>query len=214
MLFLGIVYGIMCTAGHGGIFMAKNEINSQGGAVKAKFADRLIALLQEESEKGISMAQVGKACNLATGTISKYTLGNTEIGAANLLKFAEYFDTSADYLLGVSDVRTLNNDIASAAITIGINDNSIEALKYLSTAYADDNSRTALNAFLSNGNFIGDFLDIFMKYAEARETFEEVHINTDKYYSEQERSQMELREYQAMKHIVAVMDEMYKKYKK
>jgi len=194
--------------------MAKNEINSQGGAVKAKFADRLMALLQEEAEKGISMAQVGKACNLATGTISKYTLGNTEIGAANLLKFAEYFDTSADYLLGVSDVRTLNNDVASAAITIGVNDTTIQTLKYLATIYPEDGHRTALNLFLSDVSFIGDFLDIFMKYVEARETFEAVNADTDKYYSEQERSQMELREYQAMKHIVAVMNEMYTKYKK
>ena len=189
--------------------MAKNEINSQGGAVKAKFADRLMALLQEEAEKGISMAQVGKACNLATGTISKYTLGNTEIGAGNLLKFAEYFNTSADYLLGATEHRTRDNDIVSAAETIGLNDVSVQTLKTLSCFESD-----ALNVLLSDREYLDGFLDIFLKYAEERKVYEDVLASTDRHYAEHERSQVDLREYQASKYVVALMDKMYARYKK
>ena len=60
------------------------------------FADILKRLL---AEKKISFANLGRAVGVTKQTISEYCKGNTVPKADTLIKIAEYFGVSPDYLL-------------------------------------------------------------------------------------------------------------------
>lgn len=53
-------------------------------------------------DKGLTQPAFGKLFNLSKDTISKYENNKSEPSDALLLKFAEFFDVSTDYLLGGS----------------------------------------------------------------------------------------------------------------
>lgn len=66
-----------------------------------KFADRLLEL---RKEKGISQEKLGEALDGYKKTsISEWELGKKEPSFDVLLKVAEYFNVSTDYLLGRVD---------------------------------------------------------------------------------------------------------------
>jgi len=55
-------------------------------------------------EKGISQLKLAMDLNMSQNTISRYETGEREPGINELIKIADYFDVSVDYLLE----RTLN----------------------------------------------------------------------------------------------------------
>jgi len=58
-------------------------------------------------EKGISQLKLAMELNMSQNTISRYETGEREPGIIELIKIADYFDISIDYLLG----RTQNPKI-------------------------------------------------------------------------------------------------------
>ncbi len=54
-------------------------------------------------QHNISMKKLGEAINLGESTISQYESGNREPSFDILIKIADYFNVSIDYLLGRSD---------------------------------------------------------------------------------------------------------------
>ncbi len=59
-------------------------------------------------EKGISQLKLAMDLNMSQNTISRYETGDREPGISDLIKIAEYFDVSIDYLVGRTDNPTLN----------------------------------------------------------------------------------------------------------
>lgn len=51
----------------------------------------------------ISQTQLAKATGLSQRTISKYELNQMEPTASALISFSNFFEESADYLLGLKD---------------------------------------------------------------------------------------------------------------
>ena len=51
-------------------------------------------------EKDISQNQLAKVLNVKQQTISKYIYGIVEPGIDTILKIADYFDVTTDYLFG------------------------------------------------------------------------------------------------------------------
>ena len=68
---------------------------------------RLRALRQEQN---ISMKQLGDIVGVAESTISLYETEKRKVDTDMLIKFANYFNVSTDYLLGVSDERNSSLD--------------------------------------------------------------------------------------------------------
>ncbi len=64
------------------------------------FGERLKYL---RTEKGIGQNLLSKELNLSNASISYWETGKQEPGAEALFKLANYFNVSADYLLGLSD---------------------------------------------------------------------------------------------------------------
>ena len=54
-------------------------------------------------EKGVSQKEVAQALNLANNAIARYELGLREPSHQILVALCDYFDVSADYLLGRID---------------------------------------------------------------------------------------------------------------
>lgn len=59
-------------------------------------------------EKGISQLKLAMDLNMSQNTISRYETGDREPGISDLIKLAEYFDVSIDYLVGRTDNPKFN----------------------------------------------------------------------------------------------------------
>ncbi len=64
------------------------------------FADRLLEL---RKEKGISQAKLAKQLEVSYGVVCYWETDRSEPTAPNLVKIADFFDVSVDYLLGRVD---------------------------------------------------------------------------------------------------------------
>lgn len=58
--------------------------------------------------KGISQLKLAMELNTNQNTISRYETGEREPGINDLIKIADYFNVSLDYLLGRTDKPELN----------------------------------------------------------------------------------------------------------
>lgn len=65
---------------------------------------RRICDLREDAD--IRQWQIAKYLHIAQQTYSNYELGQREIPIEILIKIAEFHNTSVDYLLGLTDVKT------------------------------------------------------------------------------------------------------------
>ena len=64
------------------------------------FAERLLEL---RKEKGISQATLAKHLEVSYAVVCYWETDRSEPTAPNLVKIADYFETSVDYLLGRKD---------------------------------------------------------------------------------------------------------------
>ena len=65
-----------------------------------KFSERLKEL---RMSKGLTMEQLGKEIETTRGTIGNFENGNKKPSLDMLIKIANYFDVSIDYLAGRTD---------------------------------------------------------------------------------------------------------------
>jgi len=65
-----------------------------------KFTKRLLELRQE---KGVTQIQVSEGTGLSNATIANYEIGKRTPAMACLIRLANYFNCSIDYLVGISD---------------------------------------------------------------------------------------------------------------
>lgn len=66
------------------------------------FSKRLREL---RKEKGVSQVQLGELLGYGDTAISGYETGRNEPGFMDLIRICEILDVSADYILGISDIR-------------------------------------------------------------------------------------------------------------
>ena len=64
------------------------------------FAERLLEL---RKEKGLSQASLAKKLQVSMSVVCYWETDKSEPTAPNLVKIANYFDVSVDYLLGRED---------------------------------------------------------------------------------------------------------------
>ena len=86
-------------------------------------------------------------------TFIKYYNGTSECSATNLIKIANYYGVSTDYLLGRTDAKTPDTSISGCTQLTGLSETSIRKLMELNeenraTWYGD-----VCNSIISNDNF-------------------------------------------------------------
>ncbi|MDE5602277.1 MAG: helix-turn-helix domain-containing protein [Clostridia bacterium] len=67
---------------------------------KATYVERIKQLRVED---GLSQAQLAKAVGISQSAIAVWELGARTPSADAIIKLAEYFGVTADYILGLSD---------------------------------------------------------------------------------------------------------------
>jgi len=90
------------------------------------FADRLSDLM---ADRGLGPRTVAAAVGIGHASISKYTDDKAEPGINSLVKLADYFGVSLDYLAGRTDVESPNDTIQGVADYTGLSEKAINALR-------------------------------------------------------------------------------------
>lgn len=65
-------------------------------------------LKEIRKSKGISQLKLAMDLNMNQNTISRYETGEREPGLAELVKIADYFNVSIDYLLERTNISKMN----------------------------------------------------------------------------------------------------------
>lgn len=116
------------------------------------------------SDKGIEITQedMAKKCYTTKSTISRMEKGETEPTVNTLIKYAETFDVSIDYLLRYTNAK--NPEHRTVSHELGLSDKAIETLKYIkkNAAFEDYDISALVNAFIGSGSATFDlFNDLF-----------------------------------------------------
>lgn len=111
------------------------------------FAARLRELM---SERGESAACISRILNATPQTITNYTLGKNGPSMGNLVALSQHFGTTTDYLLGVSDVRTVSASMRAIVDYTGFSERAIVAFMQITNPGSRNGNdhRTAMNSFL------------------------------------------------------------------
>lgn len=90
------------------------------------FADRLRGLMSENETTQTELAGV---TGITRQAISQYMDGSIQPNIEKLYKIADFFKASADYLLGLSNVKSSNADNKEINRKLGLSDYSIDILE-------------------------------------------------------------------------------------
>ncbi|WP_322199257.1 helix-turn-helix domain-containing protein [Acutalibacter intestini] len=89
------------------------------------FAGRFRELREEY---GFKQAEMGEELGVSRGTISFYENTDRTPDIEFAARAAKFFGVSADYLLGLTDIRSVDSDIRAAGDYTGLNDKNLEWL--------------------------------------------------------------------------------------
>lgn len=67
-----------------------------------------VRLKELRKKKGISQLRLATELNTTQNTISRYETGEREPGIDELIKIADYFNVSVDYLIGRTENSKMN----------------------------------------------------------------------------------------------------------
>lgn len=151
----------------------KDEDKERKQNLKNLFADRLDDLVEEKKESiktsnkdkknstKISNKEIAEGIQISESQLSKVLYAQTELGISGLVKIAEYFNVSTDYLLGLTDLKSPKEDFKTIHKVTGLLDEGIKNLYSMNRKH--DGSIYVLNLLLDNPKFTSLLLEI-MQY--------------------------------------------------
>lgn len=89
------------------------------------FPTRLRGLI---AEKRVTQKEVADGVGIIRQSVGLYSTGQRTPDIEVLKKFCDYFDVSADYFLGISDVRSYDMEIKEISAITGLSDKAIATL--------------------------------------------------------------------------------------
>ena len=89
------------------------------------FASRLRELMEE---RGVTQGDIAAVTGRSRQTVSQYVNGISEPGYDNLVNIAVALNVSTDYLLGLSEIKSINPEITLAQKITGLDEYSIDKL--------------------------------------------------------------------------------------
>ena len=132
------------------------------------FPSTLRGLLESNPKDGHSTTYkaLGEAVGVRQQTISQYASGQTQPTADVVLRIAQFFDVSVDYLL--TGVSSYNKDISEE---LGLSESAVEHLKHAKQLYPQADPECIktmpyLDELLSDKDFY-EFLDALYYYVEG-----------------------------------------------
>ena len=138
-----------------------------------KIASKRIAELREE--KGLTQKDLAGKLNVDTSTIGHCERGRN-IPIDILCQIAKYFETSTDYLLGITNCKTPKKDYRALCDAIGIDDTAAQILEEINFVYGGQYLIPMLN-FLIKQELLppddGFFEEQYRKIENAKTTDKE-----------------------------------------
>lgn len=99
-------------------------------------------------KKGETQRELAIAIGVEKDTINRWESAKRGIKAQDIAKLAQHFNVSADYLLGISEIATVNTDIKMIHDYTGLSTEAIKNLRFLS--FKKDKDRYLLGGFTVN----------------------------------------------------------------
>lgn len=94
-------------------------------------ADRLDELVNRKKSEGLKQKDVAAALGISSGTLSSWCSDDKTASISAIPVLAKYFNVSADYLLGVSETKSIDTNIRIAQETTGLSEATIIKLQEL-----------------------------------------------------------------------------------
>lgn len=104
-----------------------------------------LSRLQQLMNKKESRSKIAKDLGCDISTITKHFNGDRAVTAEYLLKYADYFDVSLDYLVGRTDTPTTDKDLRAVCDYTGLSEMAIKTLHSVSVDREDNLSNNELN---------------------------------------------------------------------
>ncbi|MBQ8176875.1 MAG: helix-turn-helix transcriptional regulator [Oscillospiraceae bacterium] len=104
------------------------------------FGERLAAL---RNKKGLTQSELADNIKIQRVTIAKYETGQRAPSIDHLINFAEYFQVSTDYLLGLTETATTDTNVQMVCASTGLSENAVKSLIDLKTD-TEDGKRTKI----------------------------------------------------------------------
>ena len=162
--------------------MPRKKLNYTDNYYKP-FPTRLRRLMRGDAGKinrTVSQQELADYLGLkARQSVSAYCDGSGQPSWENIAKIAEYFSVSTDWLLGVTNIESVERNIQVAASTLGISGKAAENLARISTETEDDNifislkksaAHDALNRILESEDvlWVAEATDHLLEIEKAR----------------------------------------------
>lgn len=78
--------------------------------------------------KGHTQKEIAELCGVKPQSVSLWLNGSTRPDILYLAKIAEFFNVSTDYLLGLSDIKTTDNETKALCLSLGLSENAVGVL--------------------------------------------------------------------------------------
>lgn len=148
-----------------------------------KVSKRIVELREERGE---TQQELADAIGITRQSLSRYEIAARTINVDVLGALARHFCVSADYLLGLSDVKSTEHDMQIACNVTGLSEKAIDMLSdrgILAYCCRDNNNparvyEEILNRVLSNALFY----DMVSNYAQLFEVSEEMYQSRSLYH--------------------------------
>lgn len=120
------------------------------------FKEKINVLYREQK---LSASALAREIHISPAAMNFYLSGERRPDIETLSKICTYFNCSADWLLGLSDVRSSSSDVQAAVKSLGIDEAFIKE-----TTKLDEHSRLTLYSFLTtpglNETIIPDLIEL------------------------------------------------------
>lgn len=120
--------------------------------ILSKKLETLIDKKKDEDYKN-SVPLQAEEMGIPYPTFAKYLSGMSECPAKNLIKIANYYGVSIDFLLGNTHIEATNPTIQAVGKYTGLSDKAIEMLKYLNDRKNVRSYIDLLSCIISSSNF-------------------------------------------------------------
>lgn len=115
---------------------------------KAIITERIGKLLDE---KNVKQKELAKILGITDNTVSYYVSGKRTPNIDQIIKIANYFNISTDYLLGLTPVETNNVDLKKICEYTGLTEKSVERLRQFENGiYSAFKVTQFINSFIEN----------------------------------------------------------------
>lgn len=155
-------------------------------------------------KKGATLDSLAAEFHTTRQTVSNWQNGATVPDAISICEIAKFFGVTTDYLLGLTDVKTVETDVRAVSEYTGLSEDALRTLQdhYLSnTIEWGKLRRDVLNQFLADTNLIKEILNYFVLFRRFSVSKVRFRILRIKYQEQSAQDDMDLYQFKIQNRI-------------